>query len=125
MTATRTDIIDTFLSTPVPPTPDYWDIDGDTYINHVPLTLDRDWDMGYLFEVVEGSTSVVSYLVVVCFGGPDETGRHDCDSEWWPGDAGTFFDRRVSKLDVSLWAVSKIHGLFDSWQDRRAETFSE
>lgn len=122
MTATRTDIIDTFLATPAPPYPDYWDVDGDTYINSVALTLDRDYLMGYLLEVVEGSTSVVSYLVLVTFYGPDENGYAEHDAEWWPGDAGTFFERRVDLHTVSQWAVTKMFGLIESWQDRRAAT---
>ena len=121
MTATRTDIIDTFLATPAPPYPDYWDVDGDTYINNVILTFDRDYEMGYLLEVVEGSTSVLSYLVIVTFPGLT-AGRWDhqgYDSEWYPGDAGTFFDRRVSGLNVQLWAIPKMHGLLDASRDRR------
>jgi hypothetical protein len=122
MTATRTDIIDTFLTNPYPPHPDYWDVDGDTYINSVALTLDRDYLMGYLFEVVEGSTSVISYLVLVTFYGPDENGQAEHDAEWWPDDAGTFFDRKVDLHTVSQWAITKMFGLIESWQDRRAAT---
>ena len=120
MTATRTEVIDTFLTTPKYPVPEYWDVDGDTYINSVALTLDRDYLMGYLLEVVEGSTSVISYLVLVTFYGPDENGQAEHDAEWWPGDAGTFFDRKVDLHTVSQWAVTKMFGLIESWQDRRA-----
>ena len=122
MTATRTDIIDTFLTAPAPPYPDYWDVDGDTYINSIPLTLDRDYLMGYLLEVVEKSTSALSYLVVVAFYGPDENGYTEHDAEWWPENAGTFFDRNVDLHTVSQWAVTKMFGLIESWQDRRAVT---
>jgi hypothetical protein len=125
MTATRTDIIDTFFRNPAPPPSgqiDYWDVDGDTYINSIPLTLDRDYLMGYLLEVVEKSTSTLSYLAVVAFYGPDENGYTEHDAEWWPGDAGTFFDRNVDLHTVSQWAVTKMFGLIESWQDRRAVT---
>ena len=125
MTATRTDIIDTFLRNPAPPPSgqiDYWDVDGDTYINSIPLTLDRDYLMGYLLEVVEKSTSALSYLVVVAFYGPDENGYTEHDAEWWPENAGTFFDRNVDLHTVSQWAVTKMFGLIESWQDRRAVT---
>ena len=121
MAATRTDIINTFLSTNTkePSDGSRWDVDDDTYINYVPLTIDRDYDMGYLLEVVERSTSVVSFLVVVTFGGPDRDGRWDYDGEWWPEDVGTFFDRKVDISTVSQWAVGKVYGLMDSWRDRR------
>lgn len=121
MTATRMDIIHTFLDAPAPPSHERWDVDEDTYINNVMLTLDRDYEMGYLLEIVERSSSAVSYLVVVTFPGLT-AGLWDHqthDSEWYPGDVGTFFDRRVSSLDAQLWAVSKIHGLLDASRDRR------
>ncbi len=120
MTATRAEIIDTFLTTPKHPAPDYWDVDGDTYINNVILTLDQDYLMGYMLEIVEGSTSVVSYLVVVTFYGPDDNGNVEHDAEWWPKDVGTFFDRKVDLHTVSLWATTKMFGLIESWQDRKA-----
>jgi len=126
MTATRTDIIDTFFRNPAPPPSgqiDYWDVDGDTYINSIPLTLDRDYLMGYLLEVVEKSTSALSYLAVVAFYGPDENGYTEYDAEWWPENAGTFFDRNVDLHTVSQWAVTKMFGLIESWQDRRAATY--
>jgi hypothetical protein len=125
MTATRTDIIDTFFRNPTPPPSgqiDYWDVDGDTYINSIPLTLDRDYLMGYLIEVVEKSTSTLSYLAVVAFYGPDENGYTEHDAEWWPDDAGTFFDRKVDLHTVSQWAITKMFGLIESWQDRRTAT---
>jgi hypothetical protein len=125
MTATRTDIIDTFFRNPTPPPSgqiDYWDVDGDTYINSIPLTLDRDYLMGYLLEIVEKSTSTLSYLAVVAFYGPDENGYTEHDAEWWPDDAGTFFDRKVDLHTVSQWAITKMFGLIESWQDRRAAT---
>ena len=125
MTATRSQIAHTFLDAPVPPQRDYWDIDGDTYINDVILTLDRDYEMGYLLEVVEKSTGVLAYLVVVTHNGANLDGYTEHDAEWWPGDAGTFFDRRVDLHTVSQWAVTKMFGLIESWQDRRAATSSK
>ena len=71
---------------------------------------------------MEGSTSVISYLVLVTFYGPDENGRAEHDAEWWPGDAGTFFERNVDLHTVSQWAITKMFGLIESWQDRRAVT---
>jgi len=47
-----------------------WDIDGDTYINGILLTVDKDFYCGYLLEIVERDSSVVSYLVVTPFHGP-------------------------------------------------------
>lgn len=120
MTATLTEIVNTFLSHPTAPKwSSDWQVDADTYINHVPLVIDNDYERGYLLEVVEGSTSVVSYLVVVTFEGPDPAGQWDYDAKWYPDSAGTFFDRRVPKYQVELWAVMQIRGLIDSGLDRR------
>ncbi len=119
MTATRAEIIDTFLSTPKHPAPTYWDVDGDTYINGVILTLDRNHFMGYLLEIVEGSTSVVSYLTVVTFYGPDLNGYTQHDAEWWPENAGELFDKEFDLYKVSQWAMTKMFGLIESWQDRQ------
>lgn len=119
MTATRTQIIDTFLNTPQPKNGTRWDVDDDTYINHIHVTVDCDYHMGYLLEIVERDTSVVSFLVVVTFYGPDRLGRWNHDSEWYPDPIGTFFDRSVGLHTVGSWAVEKVYGLIDSWQDRR------
>ena len=120
MTATLTEVVETFLSSLEAPTDQHdWDVNHDTYINHVPLVIDNDYQRGYLLEVVERSTSVVSYIVVVAFAGPDEAGRWDYDAKWYPDHAGTFFDRRMADYQIDIWAVMQIRGLIDSGRDRR------
>jgi hypothetical protein len=86
----------------------YWDVDEDTYINGIPLIVDLDLEMGYLLEIVERESSIVSYMVIV-------TGHHGHDSMWYEGEVGTFFEREVSVFEVMLWAVKKIEGLLEGW----------
>jgi hypothetical protein len=86
---------------------DLWHIDNNTYINGVPLIVDLDLDMGYLIEVVEKDTSSVSYLVVIT----TPYGHH---SQWWEGDAGTFFYRNVTQAEIATWAAATIHNLIHS-----------
>lgn len=104
MAATASAIAQTFLESEGMT----WWVDGDTYINNVPLTIDNDYYMGYLLEVVERSTSALSYMVVVL------TPR-GMDTEWYPENAGRFFDRteHAAPHRVQTWAVGKINGLFD------------
>lgn len=89
---------------------DYWDIGPDTgtYINGIPLIVDFDYRMGFLLEIVERSTSVVSYLVIVA----DPRGH---DSAWYEERlVGTFFDRDVEIEEVMRWAVGVIVGLLEA-----------
>lgn len=116
MTATREQIVGHFLRLPDEAVvkynwglggcayPDLWNVDDDTYINGVPLTVDLDWDMGWLIEVVERDTSAMSYLVVV-------TTPKGHRSQWWDSDAGTFFDRKVTGAAIAAWGAMTIHGL--------------
>jgi hypothetical protein len=83
-----------------------WHVDDDTYINGVPLIVDRDLRSGYLLEIVERDTSTVSYVVIAITGNGHQ-------SAWWEHDAGTFFDRNVDTETVSAWALGVIYGLFD------------
>lgn len=125
MTASATDIVSHFQGIPYPERagsnwglhwdPTYWDVDEDTYINGVLMVIDFDYDIGSLLEIVEKSTGTVSYLVVMEFSGWDSKP----DFEWYPNPVGTFYERTVSKYEVSRWAVDKIYGLYDSWYDRR------
>jgi hypothetical protein len=87
-----------------PHSPDMWDVGDGAYISGVPLIVDLDLDTGYLVEVVERVTAAVAYLVVVCT-------PHGDTAEWWDGNAGTFYDRAVSRADIAAWATSAIHRL--------------
>lgn len=91
----------------------FWEVDDDTYINGIVMTIDFDYDISSLLEIVEKSSGVVSYLVVVEFPGFSR----DWDAEWYPNPVGTFFDRTVDRFEVCAWAVEKIHGLHQSWYD--------
>jgi hypothetical protein len=136
MTASQTDIVSLLLGITayerftcnwgMHPEPSFWDVDDDTYINGIVMTIDKDYIVGSLLEIVERSSGVVSYLAVVEFHGPVLLGVQiqvrDWDAEWYPDSAGTFFDRKVSQEQACTWAVGKIHGLIDSWYDRKKAT---
>ena len=87
--------------------PKLWRVDDGTYINGIPLIVDRDLSIGYLLEVVERDTGAVSYLVVVRMPLGDF-------SAWWERDAGTFFERNFAEVDVGTWAVEAIYELLDA-----------
>jgi hypothetical protein len=104
-----------------------WEVTDDTYINGVALIIDDDYYMGYLLEVVEKSTSVVSYLVIAAFHGPktihdSEDGREyiinwDHDSTFYEGKVGTFGDRKVDIHQARKWAIDRYEYMRDSYED--------
>ena len=98
-----------------------WDVDGTTYINGIILTVDGDYYMGYLLEVVERDTSVVSYVTIVTFHGPHPTtGKQEHDSLWLPRDAGKFFERTIPQETIAEWGVRTVYGLWESYDDAKA-----
>ena len=106
----------------------FWEVDDDTYINGILMTIDMDFDIGSLLEIVEKSSSVVSYLAVFEFSvfrsqGPDNFPAWVWDAEWYPNSVGTFSNRSVTYHEVCAWAVEKIYGLRQSWYDRRGTSF--
>ena len=86
---------------------DEWHVNDETYINGIPLTVDLDFEMGYMVEAVDRTTSVVSYLVVVTFAFEGH------DSMMYEGEVGTFFDRKVDGQEASVWALDRIYGLLE------------
>ena len=123
MTATREQIVGHFLRLPdlsgnwgtSIDGNDKWNVDEDTYINGIVLTVDGDYDMGYLVEVVErGVPSAVSYVCIVTFPGEEH------DSQWYPKDAGTFFDRTIPQDEIAVWGVRSVYGLWESHEDAKA-----
>jgi len=100
----------------------FWDVDCDTYINGVMLTMDADYHMGYLLEMCERDTSVVSYVAIAVFHGPHrETGKQDHDSEWYAPVCGTFFDRtpEADHVVVCRWAVGALDSMMTSYRELR------
>jgi hypothetical protein len=121
MTATREQIVGHFLAMPdlsgnwgTSIDSSKWNVDTDTYINGIILTVDGDYYMGYLLEVVERGTSVVSYVCIVTF----PYGEHD--SQWYPQDAGKFFERTTAQDEIAGWGVRTVYGLWESRDDARA-----
>ena len=120
MTATREQVVQHFLSLKYSEWTQtnwglhsdrtYWYVDEDTYINGVPLIIDLDFEMGYLLEIVEKLTGVVSYVVVV-------TGTDEHDSTWYEKDIGTFFDRNMDTFEMIRWATPQIEGLLEAQRE--------
>lgn len=104
--------------------PSMWEIPGtDTYINGVVMEIDLDYYYGYLLELVDRETSVVSYCVVTAFHGAlvddDVLVSWDHDSSVYEGNVGTFFDRSFHTEQACAWAVGQIFGLIDSYSERK------
>ena len=92
-----------------------WDVNGETYINGIVLTIDYDYEVGWLIEIVDKTNSVVNYGVIVSWPAPDAIGRggRGHDSMIFDKRVGTFFDRQIDSLEVCEWAVPVIHGLLE------------
>lgn len=98
---------------------DPWNVTDDTYINGVMMTIDFDYYMGYLIEVVERSSSIVTWVAVAKFHGPHVvTGHQQHDSMWFPNtEPQTFGSCTFGSADVCRWAVGAIYGMFDAYAD--------
>ncbi len=97
-----------------------WNVDEGTYINGIMVTVDGDYYMGYVLEVVERGTGVVSYVTIALFHGPHpQTGVQEHDSQWYPKDAGIFFERTVHQDEIALWGVRTVYGLWESYDDAK------
>jgi hypothetical protein len=106
---------------------DEWLCNDESYINGVVMTIDGDYIMGYLIEVVDRTTGIVTFHAIATFHGRDPiTGKQDHDSAIYLLDCGTFFDRTeaADRVTVCQWAVSQIFGLFEAYHDRQAHKFN-
>ena len=96
-----------------------WNVDSNCYINGVMLTVDLDYEMGYLLEIVERSSSVVSYVALITY--PNFFGEPKCtrDCAMMEEDAGTFFERNFHITEIQTWGLQKIQYMFESRDDVR------
>lgn len=91
-----------------------WNVDEDTRINGIVLVVDNDDYKGYLLELVERETDVLSYVAIATyFTRCQECDHHPHDSMWYPDYAGILEDPEVSQSDAARWAVSVIYGMFE------------
>jgi hypothetical protein len=149
-TATQGQIVHTFLEAQALRTVNLdsaWDVTEATYINGIPLHVDHDYYQGWLVEVVERESSVVSYVAIAAFHGPrllecdcggvdvlvngkpcDLCGgvgkwfdKWDHDSVMYEPNCGTFFDRTepADAVTVGQWAVSVIYGMMEAYADSK------
>jgi hypothetical protein len=99
-----------------------WKCNDETYINGVVMTIDADYMMGYLIEVVDHTSGQVNFHAITTFHGRNPaTGEQDHDSEMYSSYCGTFFDRTeaADRVTVCQWAVMVIWEMIEDYQDRR------
>lgn len=86
--------------------PAVWAVNGETYINGVLMTIDLDYIVGYLLEVVDRTTRNHRYPTVVRYHGrfPDDTIEHTYDE----GPSGPWQSFEYIE-DTVRWAVSSIY----------------
>ena len=84
-----------------------WDVTAKTYINGIMLTIDCDFEMGYLIEVVDRTSGQLSYGVIV-------NSLHGVLSHQYEQDAGIFFQRNIDNQSISSWGVQEIYRLLKS-----------
>lgn len=90
-----------------------WHVGEGTYINGVALTVDMDYIMGYLLEVVDRESGRVRYLVVVVWHGQRADGTWDHEWRRYAPDCGVFFQRTpaADPRAVGCWAVRMVYDL--------------
>jgi hypothetical protein len=101
---------------------EFWHCNEETYINGVVMTIDADYMMGYLIEVVDRTSGRVTFYAITTFHGRNiETGEQDHESELYPHDCGTFFDRTAAadRITVCQWAVEVIWEMIETYQARK------
>lgn len=85
-----------------------WDANDETYINGVMLTLDFDFEMGYLLHTVDRTTSLCRYITVHQRHGPRPDGSIDHEFEVLPFE-NEFFDRSADYVVICQEAVASIY----------------
>jgi hypothetical protein len=131
--ASREAIVHTFLDIPHPERTEgnwgcgkaenrhLWECNGgETYINGIILTVDMDYYMGYLIEVVDRTTSVISFHAITTYHGGNLHGLESHDSTMYQPACGTFFERteEADRVAVTHWAVEVIYGMVEDHVQR-------
>ncbi len=127
MTATQEQIVQHFIAMPdlsgnwgTAYDNSKWSVDDAVYINGIVLTVDGDYYMGYLLEVVEkAEPSVVSYVAIATFYGPKVDGSQEHAAQWYPKDCGSFFERTIPQDAIAEWGVRTVYGLWESYDDAK------
>lgn len=127
--ATNAEVVETFLKIPYANlSPHNWGCAGSrddaalwhasegTYINGVVLTVDMDFIMGFLLEVVDRESGRVRYLTVVRWYGQRADGSWVHEWRAYAPDCGVFFERTpaADPRAVGCWAVRNIADLVDA-----------
>lgn len=101
-----------------------WNVGDGTYINGVSLTIDGDFWMGYLLEVVDREFSIIRFLAVNLYHGQRDDGTFQHAVTAYPHMCGTFFNRtpKASRIETGQWAVATIHGMAEKFFTRPRET---
>lgn len=95
-----------------------WDVDQDTRVKGIVLCVDNDVFKGWLLELIEQESDVISYVAIATyFERCQECDNHPHDSMWFPDHIGTDDEREVAQSDAARWAVSVIYGMFEHARD--------
>lgn len=85
-----------------------WDVNPETYVNGVLMTLDFDFEMGYLIQAVDRTTSRCRYVAILQRHGRRKDGSIDHTFEWAP-DTHEFFDKEFDRVQICQWGVASIY----------------
>lgn len=92
-----------------------WNVTDETRVNGIVLIVDNDDYKGYLLELVERASNVVSYVAIATYYTRcQECDLHPHDSMWYPEECGTLDEREAEQYDAAAWAVSVIYGMFEN-----------
>jgi hypothetical protein len=102
----------------------HWNVDADTYINGIMVTVDCDYHMGYVIEIVDrGEPGYVNWLAIAVYHGRNMDDL-SWDHDWahYPCAAQPFFDRTVGHQDVAEWGVRFVYSAIGGYEEalRRA-----
>lgn len=85
-----------------------WNVNDETYINGVLMTLDFDYIMGYFIQAVDRKSSDCRYIAILQRHGRAPDGSIDHIYEEAP-EGHKFFARGFSEVRICQWAVAAIY----------------
>lgn len=90
-----------------------WNVNDETYINGVMMTLDFDYMMGYLIQAVDRTSSNCRYITRLQRHGRRQDGTFDGEWERAPIPEHEFFSKCVRQVDICQWAAVSIYRMLD------------
>ena len=91
-----------------------WNVTDLTRVNGIVLCVDNDEYMGWMLELVEQETDVISYVAIATYYDRcQECDHHPHDSMWYPDYVGILEEPEVEQSAAAMWAVGVIYGMFE------------